>query len=118
MGIALHYTIFGPETASQRACCERQVPWWKTHSLDQSSGLFMCTTSCNRLSIGWLFGLVEWIQSEQYSLYRIKWWAVSSFVISTCYLTLNRLCHSKKTLFVTRCRNAHVLSVQLPHNWR
>jgi hypothetical protein len=37
--------------------------------------------------VGWWFGLVEWIQSEQYPWYWRKWWALSSFVILTCKLS-------------------------------
>jgi hypothetical protein len=64
------------------------VSWWRIQSLGQSSGLFIRTASRNCYSIsiyklGWLFGLEEWIQSEQYTWYGTKWWALSSFVIST-----------------------------------
>jgi hypothetical protein len=37
---------------------------------------------------------LQWIQSEQYPWYWRKWWAFSSFMISTCELSLNRLYHS------------------------
>jgi hypothetical protein len=44
------------------------------------------------LKLGWLFGHVEWVWSEQYPGNQIMWWALSSFVILE--LSLNRLCHS------------------------
>jgi hypothetical protein len=37
--------------------------------------------------LGWFFGLVKLIQSEQYPWYRRKWWASASFVISTYELS-------------------------------
>jgi hypothetical protein len=47
---------------------------------------FLYTVSCNRFNIphklGWLFGLVEWTESEGDPWYRRKWWEFSSFVIS------------------------------------
>jgi len=36
------------------------------------------------INLVWLFGLVEWIQSDQYPWYQRKLWALSSFVILTC----------------------------------
>jgi len=73
--------------------------WWIIQFLSQSSGLFLHTASCNHyfhiISLVGCFDLVEWIQNQHYPWYRRQWWALSSFVILTCMLSLNCLYYSK-----------------------
>jgi hypothetical protein len=57
------------------------LPWWRIKSLGQSSVLSLLTVSYSASifphnKLGWLSGLVEWIQSKQYPWYRIKSWAL------------------------------------------
>jgi len=68
------------------------LSWWRIQSLGQRSGLFstqihVTTTLFPHNKHDWMFGHVEWIQSEQYPWYRRKWWALSSFGISTSKLS-------------------------------
>jgi len=66
--------------------------------------------------LGSLYGLVEWIQSEQYPWYQKKWWALSKFVTSTCELPWvvgnSAVCTAK---FV--CFRDHIKSTMFHIQW-
>jgi hypothetical protein len=105
VGVPFQQSIFGPETAWQRALCVLE----HCHGGESNRWGDVKTFFYAQLQVtasifppnkrGWLFCLVEWIQSEQYPWQRRKWWALSSFVISTCELSLNHLCTQKHLPF-------------------
>jgi len=72
--------------------------------------LHVTTSVFPQKKLGWLFGLLEWTESEQYPQYQRKWWALSSFVISSRELSWVIVMLAVSTANIVICFQDHIES--------